>query len=116
MKIVNIINKIKKFFSKRNTKLLNKSMYTEIEDANNNEKDRFMESVEVKKDIDKLSLLKLQEELEQGVTMEKELTKEEMGKMNILYDEQIAELKEKIEQTKNETRHMLDRMKKLQQV
>lgn len=116
MKIFDIISKIKNFFRIKNTKLLNESTNTELVDVTNNEKNLFMENVEVKPDTEKLNLLKLQEQLEKGTILEEDLTKEDAKKLNILYDEQITKLKRKIEQTKNETRYILDKMKKLQQV
>ena len=107
----NIIEKIRKFF----TKIFHKSKYKdnnfteqEISYTNNN----FKEQIVIKEDEEKLRLLKLQKDYENELIEEEDISPEDYQKLLDLYDEQNKKISEEIERDRIEIKNMLQKLKK----
>ena len=110
----NIIEKIRSFF----TKIFHKSKYkdnnltnfTEQENPYNN--NNFKEQMVIKEDEEKLRLLKLQKDYENGLIEEENISQEDYQKLLDLYDEQNEKISKEIEKDRIEIKNMLQQLKK----
>lgn len=91
-----IFNSIKTFF----VNLFSKEKNNKNIEEKQTEKNEFKKEIVVPKDEEKERLLQLQKKFREGNLTPAEITDDEIDKLCSLYDEQIKELKEKIEMNK----------------
>ena len=72
----------------------------------------FMKRIKVEEDKEEKRLLKLQDEFRKGNIQEEEMTKEDIEKLHILYNKQIEEIEQSIENYKQETLKIMREIKK----
>lgn len=104
-----IIEAIKGFFNKLLKKDLllaeNKENIKEVED-------NLTQNIKIEENPEKVRLLKLQEEFSKGNIQEEDILKEDIDKLNKLYDEQMKEIENSIEEYKKETVEIIEEIKK----
>lgn len=104
-----IIEAIKGFFNKLLKKDLllaeNKENIKEVED-------NLTQNIKIEENPEKARLLKLQEEFSKGNIQEEDILKEDIDKLNKLYDEQMKEIENSIEEYKKETVEIIEEIKK----
>ena len=100
-----LINFVKKLFVKNNS---NYFSITKEETSTNKGNNSFLKSIKFEEDPDKQKLLAIQEDLEKiGITkknifkLTKDLSASQKAKLELLYKEQINELEQSIEKSKN---------------
>lgn len=100
-----LINFVRKLFGKNNS---NYFSITKEETRTNKGNNSFLKSIKFEEDPDKQKLLAIQEELEKiGITkknifkLTKDLSASQKAKLELLYKEQINELEQSIEKSKN---------------
>ena len=100
-----LINFVKKLFVKNNS---NYFSITKEETSTNKGNNSFLKSIKFEEDPDKQKLLAIQEELEKiGINkknifkLTRDLSASQKEKLELLYKEQINELEQSIEKTKN---------------
>lgn len=100
-----LINFVKKLFVKNNS---NYFSITKEETSTNKGNNSFLKSIKFEEDPDKQKLLAIQEELEKiGINkknifkLTKDLSASQKEKLELLYKEQINELEQSIEKSKN---------------
>ena len=100
-----LINFVKKLFKKNNS---NYFSITKEETSTNKGNNSFLKSIKFEEDPDKQKLLAIQEELEKiGINkknifkLTKDLSASQQEKLELLYKEQINELEQSIEKSKN---------------
>lgn len=100
-----LINFVKKLFVKNNS---NYFSITKEETSTNKGNNSFLKSIKFEEDPDKQKLLAIQEELEKiGINkknifkLTKDLSASQKAKLELLYKEQINELEQSIEKSKN---------------
>lgn len=100
-----LINFVKKLFVKNNS---NYFSITKEETSTNKGSNSFVKSIKFEEDPDKQKLLAIQEELEKiGINkknifkLTKDLSASQKEKLELLYNEQINELEQSIEKSKN---------------
>lgn len=100
-----LINFVKKLFVKNNS---NYFSITKEETSTNKGNNSFLKSIKFEEDPDKQKLLAIQEELEKiGINkknifkLTKDLSASQKEKLELLYNEQINELEQSIEKSKN---------------
>ena len=100
-----LINFIRKLFRKNNS---NYFSITKVETSTNKGNNSFSKSIKFEEDPDKQKLLAIQEELEKiGINkknifkLTKDLSASQKEKLEFLYKEQIDELEQSIEKSKN---------------
>lgn len=100
-----LINFVRKLFGKNNS---NYFSITKEETSTNKGNNSFLKSIKFEEDPDKQKLLAIQEELEKiGINkknifkLTKDLSASQKAKLELLYKEQINELEQSIEKSKN---------------
>lgn len=100
-----LINFVRKLFGKNNS---NYFSITKEETSTNKGSNSFVKSIKFEEDPDKQKLLAIQEELEKiGINkknifkLTKDLSASQKEKLELLYNEQINELEQSIEKSKN---------------
>lgn len=100
-----LINFVRKLFGKNNS---NYFSITKEETSTNKGNNSFLKSIKFEEDPDKQKLLAIQEELEKiGINkknifkLTKDLSASQKEKLELLYKEQINELEQSIEKSKN---------------
>ena len=100
-----LINFVRKLFGKNNS---NYFSITKEETRKNKGNNSFLKSIKFEEDPDKQKLLAIQEDLEKiGITkknifkLTKDLSASQKAKLELLYKEQINELEQSIEKSKN---------------
>ena len=100
-----LINFVRKLFGKNNS---NYFSITKEETRKNKGNNSFLKSIKFEEDPDKQKLLAIQEELEKiGINkknifkLTKDLSASQKEKLELLYNEQINELEQSIEKSKN---------------
>mgnify|MGYP005811211341 FL=1 len=100
-----LINFVKKLFVKNNS---NYFSITKEETSTNKGNNSFLKSIKFEEDADKQKLLAIQEELEKiGINkknifkLTRDLSASQKEKLELLYKEQINELEQSIEKSKN---------------
>ena len=100
-----LINFVRKIFGKNNS---NYFSITKEETSTNKGNNSFLKSIKFEEDPDKQKLLAIQEELEKiGINkknifkLTKDLSASQKEKLELLYNEQINELEQSIEKSKN---------------
>lgn len=100
-----LINFVRKLFGKNNS---NYFSITKEETSTNKGNNSFFKSIKFEEDPDKQKLLAIQEELEKiGINkknifkLTKDLSASQKAKLELLYKEQINELEQSIEKSKN---------------
>lgn len=100
-----LINFVKKLFKKNNS---NYFSITKEETSTNKGNNSFLKSIKFEEDPDKQKLLAIQEELEKiGINkknifkLTRDLSASQKEKLELLYKEQINELEQSIEKSKN---------------
>ena len=100
-----LINFVRKLFEKNNS---NYFSITKEETSTNKGNNSFLKSIKFEEDPDKQKLLAIQEELEKiGINkknifkLTKDLSASQKAKLELLYKEQINELEQSIEKSKN---------------
>ena len=98
--------RIKRFFRNlfnRNTKELKENIVEPMEEVsfNDNARNSFIENIKNSAENEETKLLKLQKRFHNGEVKEQYLTKEQITKLNNLYDTQIANLKKSNEIRRN---------------
>lgn len=100
-----LINFVRKLFEKNNS---NYFSITKEETSTNKGNNSFLKSIKFEEDPDKQKLLAIQEELEKiGINkknifkLTKDLSASQKEKLELLYNEQINELEQSIEKSKN---------------
>lgn len=100
-----LINFVRKLFGKNNS---NYFSITKEETSTNKGSNSFVKSIKFEEDPDKQKLLAIQEDLEKiGITkknifkLTKDLSASQKAKLELLYKEQINELEQSIEKSKN---------------
>lgn len=100
-----LINFVRKLFEKNNS---NYFSITKEETSTNKGNNSFLKSIKFEEDPDKQKLLAIQEELEKiGINkknifkLTKDLSASQKEKLELLYKEQINELEQSIEKSKN---------------
>ena len=100
-----LINFVRKLFGKNNS---NYFSITKEETRKNKGNNSFLKSIKFEEDPDKQKLLAIQEDLEKiGITkknifkLTKDLSASQKEKLELLYKEQINELEQSIEKSKN---------------
>ena len=100
-----LINFVRKLFGKNNS---NYFSITKEETSTNKGNNSFLKSIKFEEDPDKQKLLAIQEELEKiGINkknifkLTKDLSASQKEKLELLYKEQITELEQSIEKSKN---------------
>ena len=103
--LTKLINFVKKLFVKNNS---NYFSITKEETSTNKGNNSFLKSIKFEEDPDKQKLLAIQEELEKiGINkknifkLTKDLSASQKEKLELLYKEQINELEQSIEKSKN---------------
>ena len=106
----NIIEKVKKLFKRFFSRFYHKK-YVVNEEKNVSENSNFKEEITIKQDEDRLRILKIQEDYQNGLIEEDEISKEDYKKLLELYDEQNNKIKEEIEKDRIEIKRMLELLK-----
>lgn len=103
--LLKLINFVRKLFGKNNSNYLSINKEETITNKGNNS---FLKNIKFEEDPDKQKLLAIQEELEKiGINkknifeLTKNLSASQKAKLELLYKEQINELKKSIEKSKN---------------
>ncbi len=106
----NIFTKIAEFFKKIFSK--KKILQSKNENISNDIRDSFIESIQIKKDKEKLRLCKLKQQYDNGEIDEDDIPDEDVEKLVELYEEETDKLKADTEKIKNHIRQMLKQLQK----
>lgn len=106
----NIFTKIAEFFKKLFSR--KKILQSKNENISNDIRDSFIESIQIKKDKEKLRLCKLKQQYDNGEIDEDDIPDEDVEKLVELYEEETDKLKADTEKIKNHIRQMLKQLQK----
>ena len=106
----NIFIKIADFFKKLFSR--KKILQSKNENISNDIRDSFIESIQIKKDKEKLRLCKLKQQYDNGEIDENDIPDEDVEKLVELYEEETDKLKADTEKIKNHIRQMLKQLQK----
>lgn len=106
----NIFTKIAEFFEKIFSR--KKILQSKNENISNDIRDSFIESIQIKKDKEKLRLCKLKQQYDNGEIDEDDIPDEDVEKLVELYEEETDKLKADTEKIKNHIRQMLKQLQK----
>ena len=106
----NIFTKIAEFFKKIFSR--KKILQSKNENISNDIRDSFIESIQIKKDKEKLRLCKLKQQYDNGEIDEDDIPDEDVEKLVELYEEETDKLKADTEKIKNNIRQMLKQLQK----
>lgn len=106
----NIFTKIAEFFKKIFSR--KKILQSKNENISNDIRDSFIESIQIKKDKEKLRLCKLKQQYDNGEIDEDDIPDEDVEKLVELYEEETDKLKADTEKIKNHIRQMLKQLQK----
>lgn len=106
----NIFIKIAEFFKKLFSR--KKILQSKNENISNDIRDSFIESIQIKKDKEKLRLCKLKQQYDNGEIDEDDIPDEDVEKLVELYEEETDKLKADTEKIKNHIRQMLKQLQK----
>lgn len=106
----NIFIKIADFFKKLFSR--KKILQSKNENISNDIRDSFIESIQIKKDKEKLRLCKLKQQYDNGEIDEDDIPDEDVEKLVELYEEETDKLKADTEKIKNHIRQMLKQLQK----
>ena len=103
----NIFIKIAEFFKKLFSR--KKILQSKNENISNDTRDSFIESIQIKKDKEKLRLCRLKQQYDNG---EIDIPDEDVEKIVELYEKETEKLKADTEKIKNHIRQMLKQLQK----
>lgn len=106
----NIFTKIAEFFKKIFSR--KKILQSKNENISNDIRDSFIESIQIKKDKEKLRLCRLKQQYDNGEIDEDDIPDEDVEKLVELYEEETDKLKADTEKIKNHIRQMLKQLQK----
>ncbi len=106
----NIFIKIAEFFKKLFSR--KKILQSKNENISNDTRDSFIESIQIKKDKEKLRLCKLKQQYDNGEIDEDDIPDEDVEKIVELYEKETEKLKADTEKIKNHIRQMLKQLQK----
>lgn len=106
----NIFTKIAEFFKKIFSR--KKILQSKNENISNDIRDSFIESIQIKKDKEKLRLCKLKQQYDNGEIDEDDIPDEDVEKIVELYEKETDKLKADTEKIKNHIRQMLKQLQK----
>lgn len=106
----NIFTKIAEFFKKIFSR--KKILQSKNENISNDIRDSFIESIQIKKDKEKLRLCKLKQQYDNGEIDEDDIPDEDVEKLVELYEKETDKLKADTEKIKNHIRQMLKQLQK----
>ena len=103
---IKIAEFFKKFFSRK------KILQSKNENISNDTRDSFIESIQIKKDKEKLRLCRLKQQYDNGEIDEDDIPDEDVEKIVELYEKETEKLKADTEKIKNHIRQMLKQLQK----
>ena len=106
----NIFIKIAEFFKKLFSR--KKILQSKNENISNDTRDSFIESIQIKKDKEKLRLCRLKQQYDNGEIDEDDIPDEDVEKIVELYEKETEKLKADTEKIKNHIRQMLKQLQK----
>lgn len=106
----NIFTKIAEFFKKIFSR--KKILQSKNENISNDIRDSFIESIQIKKDKEKLRLCRLKQQYDNGEIDEGDIPDEDVEKLVELYEKETDKLKADTEKIKNHIRQMLKQLQK----
>ena len=106
----NIFIKIAEFFLKLFSR--KKILQSKNENISNDTRDSFIESIQIKKDKEKLRLCRLKQQYDNGEIDEDDIPDEDVEKIVELYEKETEKLKADTEKIKNHIRQMLKQLQK----
>lgn len=106
----NIFIKIAEFFKKLFSR--KKILQSKNENISNDTRDSFIESIQIKKDKEKLRLCRLKQQYDNGEIDEDDIPDEDVEKIVELYEKETDKLKADTEKIKNHIRQMLKQLQK----
>lgn len=106
----NIFTKIAEFFKKIFSR--KKILQSKNENISNDIRDSFIESIQIKKDKEKLRLCRLKQQYDNGEIDEDDIPDEDVEKIVELYEKETDKLKADTEKIKNHIRQMLKQLQK----